>query len=366
MLWRSGKLIVHSIDRVRGVIAGKPVDHLPAQPMVMMFAAKHAGFRYIDYTKDGRIMAEAQLKVVRDFGIDCVLMCSDPAREVIDIAGEDSVGWFENQGPAIREECAALLDKTRLQKFKIPDPLGGGRMHDRIHAIEICKRELRGGTSIVGWIEGPLALAAELRGLNRIMTDFHDDPAFVRDLMDFTSEVAIVYAAAQIAAGVDTIGMSDAAASMIGPRNYGDFLLPWQCRVLESIRNSHPETILRLHMCGTTDRLISQMATLPVDIYELDSPVNLAAARAALGPNRVILGNVATITDLIEGNPERVSAAARKCHEACGRYHIVGAGCELSPYTPPENLRAMIQYAQEHAPDLSPNESVRTNDAPSL
>jgi len=163
---------MRSIDRVRGVIEGKPVAHLPVQPMVMMFAAKHAGFRYIDYTKDGRIMAEAQLKVVRDFGIDCVLMCSDPAREVLDIAGEDSIGCFENQGLAIREERAALLDKARLRKFKIPDPLGGGRMHDRIRAIEICLRELRGETSIVGWVEGPLALAAELRGLNRIITRF--------------------------------------------------------------------------------------------------------------------------------------------------------------------------------------------------
>jgi len=48
--------------------------------MAMMFAAKHAGIKFIDYTKDGRLMAEAQLKFARDFDIDCVLMCSDPAR----------------------------------------------------------------------------------------------------------------------------------------------------------------------------------------------------------------------------------------------------------------------------------------------
>ena len=104
----------------------------------MMFAARHAGIPYIDYTKDGRKMAEAQLKVVRDFGIDCALMCSDPAREVIDIAGDASVKWFEDQGPAIREELAALLDKARLNELTVPDPHREGRMHDRIRAIEIC------------------------------------------------------------------------------------------------------------------------------------------------------------------------------------------------------------------------------------
>jgi MtaA/CmuA family methyltransferase len=318
--------------------------------MLMMFAARHAGIPYIDYTRDARTLAETQLKVVRDFGVECVLMCSDPAREVIDIAGDGSVKWFEDQGPAIREERAALLDKARLNEFTVPDPHREGRMHDRIRSIEICRRELDGETPIVGWVEGPLALAQELRGLNRIMTDIVDDPTFVRDLMDFTSEVAIVYAAAQIEAGVDTIGMSDAAASMIGPRHYRNFVLPWQRRILQSIRDTHPAVILRQHMCGNVARLIPQMATLPVDIYELDFPTNLAAARAGLGPERVILGNVSTITDLLEGTPESVEAATSKCHETCGRYHIVGAGCEVSPLTPPENLRAMIQYARQHKP----------------
>ena len=95
-------------ERVRRTLRGAAVDHLAAQPMVMMFAAQHAGIRFIDYTRDGRKMAETQLKTAEDFGIDCLLTCSDPAREVVDIAGEDSVDWFPDQGPAINESRAAL------------------------------------------------------------------------------------------------------------------------------------------------------------------------------------------------------------------------------------------------------------------
>jgi len=80
-----------AISRVRRVIRGLPVDRLPAQPMSMIFSARNAGMLFIDYTKDGRKMAEAQLKLAADFGIDCLLTCSDPAREVIDIAGDASV-----------------------------------------------------------------------------------------------------------------------------------------------------------------------------------------------------------------------------------------------------------------------------------
>lgn len=332
-------------------MAGQPVDHLAAQPMLMMFAARHAGIRYIDYTRNGSQMAETQLKLWRDYGVDCMLTCSDPAREVIDIAGEGSVDWLVDQGPAINEGRAALADKSRLCQFRIPDPLGGGRMHDRIRAIEIMRQRVGQEVSIVGWVEGPLALAAELRGLNTLMTDFHDDPGFVHDLLRFTAEVAMRYAPAQIEAGADTIGMSDAAASMIGPDLYEEFLFPVQRQVLDSIKQRYPGILTRLHMCGRTDPLITRMRELPADIYELDFPVNLDQARRNLGPNKVICGNVSTITDLLEGTPEKVYEATRRCHETAGRYFIVGAGCEVSPLTPPENLRAMLAYAREHKPD---------------
>jgi len=340
-----------SIERVRRVIRGEAVDRLPAQPMAMMFSAKHAGIPFIDYTKDGRKMAEAQLKLVADFGLDCLLTCSDPAREVIDIAGEGSVDWFTDQGPAINEERAALADKLRLRILRVPDPLGGGRMHDRVKSIGLMRRMAGPDMSIVGWIEGPLALAAELRGLNTIMLDFGDDPQFAHDLLAFCADVAIAYAPAQIAAGADTIGMSDAAAGLIGPALYEEFLWPQQKRVLETLRRNHPDVLLRQHMCGLIDRLYPRMAQLPVDIYEIDFPANLQKARDQLGPTRVLAGNVSTITDLLEGTPERVYAACRRCHEICGRYYIVGAGCEISPLTPPENVRAMLAYARDHRPE---------------
>lgn len=327
------------------------MDHLAAQPMLMMFAARHAGIPFIDYTRDGRKMADAQLKVAEDFGVDCLLTCSDPAREVIDIAGEGSVDWFADQGPAINESRAALTDKSRLREFQLPDPLGGGRMHDRVKAIALMRQRVGPALSIVGWVEGPLALAAELRGLNTLMTDFLDDPLFVRDLLDFTAEVAIRYAPAQIAAGADTIGMSDAAASMIGPALYAQFLWPAQQRVLNFLKERHPSVIRRLHMCGNTTPLASQMRELPVDICEIDFPANLQRVRQQLGPDRVICGNVSTISDLLEGTPETVYEACRRCHEICGRFHIVGGGCEVSPLTPPENLRAMFAYARGHTPE---------------
>ena len=340
---------MRSLERVQNLVAGRPVDCLPAQPMIMMLAANHIGVSFMDYTRDGRLMAAGQLKIAEDYDIDCLLTCSDPAREVVDIAGEGSIEWLQDQGPVINEEEAALTDKLRLRGFRVPDPFGGGRMHDRIKAIEIMRREVGLEKSIVGWVEGPLALGAELRGLSRVMMDFIDDPPFVEDLLDFTAAVAIRYAEAQIQAGADTIGMSDAAASMMGPQYYSRFLLPRQQRVFGWIKQHHPHILTRQHICGQTGPLIHRMKELPVDIYELDFPVHLAEARAGLG-ERVISGNVSTVTTLLRGSPDDVYEAAGQCHAACGRCFIVGSGCEVSPLTPPDNLRALVRYGREHTP----------------
>ncbi len=296
---------MRALERIRNTVAGLPVDRLSAQPMIMMLAAKHLGVSFLDYTRDGRLMAAAQLKIAEDFDVDCLLTCSDPAREVVDIAGEGSIEWLLDQGPVINEEKAALRDPARLRQFGLPDPLGGGRMHDRIKAIEIMRRAAGEEKSVVGWVEGPLALGAELRGLNRIMTDFLDDPGFVDDLLDFTAEVALHYAEAQIQAGADTLGMSDAAASMMGPQYYARFLFPRQQQVFAAIKQRHPQVLTRQHICGQTELILHKMSELAVDIYELDYPVSLPRARAILG-ERVISGNVSTVTTLLSDNPEEV------------------------------------------------------------
>ena len=344
---------MNSVERVRAVIAGEPVDRLPIQPMLMMFAARHIGRTYLDYVRDPMVLAEAQVAIAADYGIDCLLTCSDPARELIDIAGDASVSW-EDSGPAIKDDEAALVDKRRLATFRVPHPMAPGRMLERIRSIEALRRAAGPGMSIVGWVEGPMALGAELRGINNLMLDFYDDPAFVTDLMNFCADVAISYWEPQVEAGADTIGMSDAAASIIGPRLYEQFVFPAQMRVLTAIKARRPEVIIRSHMCGQTGPLLHRMRELPADIYELDFPVDLVEARRILGPDRVILGNVSTVGVLLTGTPEDVYEAAGIAHRAAGSRHIVGGGCEMAPATPPENLRSLVDYARNHRPGDAP------------
>ena len=95
------------------------------------------------------------------------------------------------------EDEALLAAKTALAGLKIPDPLGGGRMHNGIRALALFREKLRGDKMIEGWIEGPIAEAADLRGINTLMLDFYDDPVFVRDLFEFVVAMGLRFGRAR-------------------------------------------------------------------------------------------------------------------------------------------------------------------------
>jgi len=266
-----------SRERVLGMIAGRPADRLPLMPITMMLAADQIGAKYRAYVTDHRVLVEAQVRTAERFGLDYVSCISDPAREAADLGA--AVRFFDDQPPAIDEGRALLADKRTLAGLKVPDPASGGRMLDRLKAAALFRERVGGQLLIEGWVEGPCAEGADLRGLNTLMLDFFDDPGFVRDLFAFAVEMELAFARAQVEAGAEIIGVGDAASSLVGPRIYNEFVWPYQGRLVEGIHALGSP--VRLHICGDTRPNLERMGRLGCEIVDLDFLAPLADARAA-------------------------------------------------------------------------------------
>jgi len=169
-------------QRVLALLEGKSPDRIPLMPITMMFAADQISARYLQYVTDYRLLVEGQIRTAERFDLDFVSCISDPAREAADLGA--AVHFFDDQPPSFVESEALLSEKSRLASLEIPDPVRGGRMLDRIRAVAFFKERIGNEKLIEGWIEGPCALAADLRGINTLMLDFYDDPAFVADLLN--------------------------------------------------------------------------------------------------------------------------------------------------------------------------------------
>lgn len=326
-------------ERILALLGGGAPDRTPAMPITMMFAADHIGVKYRAYASDYRVLAEAQIRTAESYGFDHVSAISDPAREPADLGA--AIQWFDDQPPAIDETNAFLKEKRALIGLRPPDPLGGGRMHDRVKAVALLKERVGREKLVEGWIEGPCAEAADLRGINTLMVDFFDDPAFVRDLFEFAIDMELRFARAQVEAGADIIGVGDAAASLVGPAFYEEFVCPYERKMVDALHAMG--TRVRLHICGKTRRIFQGMGSLGCDIVDLDWMAPVGEAREKMGPQQVLLGNIDPLKVLREGTPESVAAAVRECACQAGPRFIIGAGCEVVRDTRPENVRAMME-----------------------
>jgi uroporphyrinogen-III decarboxylase len=105
----------------------------------------------------------------------------------------------------------------------------------------------------------------------------------------------------------------------------------------------------RLHICGNTTSILAPMGQLGCDIVDLDYPASLSAARAGMGPDQVLLGNIDPVRALRNSTPAQITAALTECHRQAGASFIVGAGCEVPRDTPPQNLDALVEYGLTHS-----------------
>lgn len=328
-------------ERVLAFLNGKQVDRPPLMPVVMMFCVDQIGVKYGEYVKDYQVIAESQIQTALKFDYDIVSNISDPAREAADCGAH--VEYYDDQPAAIIESDALLADKDKLAKLETPDPFGGGRMTNAIKSIELMKDRIGDEKAIQGWIEGPCAEAADLRGINTLMLDFFDDPDFIRALFDFTLDLGLKYGKAQIDAGADIIGVGDAAASLIGPKFYNEFVWPYEKKLVDGLQAMGAH--VRLHICGNTNAILEGMGKLGCEIVDLDFFVPLDAARKAMGPDQALLGNIDPVSDLRNSTPEAVTAAIAECHRQAGDRYIIGAGCEIPRDTPLKNVQALTDYA---------------------
>jgi MtaA/CmuA family methyltransferase len=332
-----------STERLRRVLRGEAVDRLLCMPILMIWAAQDAGVSYADYVQDYRVLGDCQLRLLEQFPLDVAQLISDPYRETADTGAELQ---YYNDGPP-RCLRPVLADKACLASLRPPDPLAGGRMTDRVRGAAYLRVRLRGDVPIMGWVEGPIAQAVDLRGMTELMLDLVDDRAFVRELFDWVVELEIAFALAQIEAGCDMIGIGDAAASLVSAAIYEELVLPGEQRIVEAIHRAG--AVARLHICGNTTHLLPLMSRTGCEIIDLDHLAPIERARPAMGPEPVLLGNFDPVGGLLHETPEGVKAWCRRCHEACGDRHIIGPGCEVPPGTPHANIMAMCEYAREAA-----------------
>lgn len=335
---------MNSRERVLKALALQKSDRVPVVPFVITFAAKYAGFKFIDYAKDPSILAKAQMAMARRFEIDAVYVDSDPIIEIEAMGAE--IRYPEDESPMASKPTVRTLDDVK--SLKVADPDRDGRLPVWLNAIRMLKERVGDELAVFGSLNAPFQAAAQLLGITETCMYMYRNPALVRELLDLTTKVVVSFMRAEIRAGADAIVLGDAISSptVISPRHFEQFSFPY---IREVIRQAHGQVPFILHICGDATRIIDKMVETGTTYLEVDSYVDLAQVRKKHGNSVGIIGNVSPAL-LLTGTPKAVEESCQEAIEAAGLTgaYILGSGCELPKNTPYANLDAMVEAAKKY------------------
>ena len=294
-----------SKERIYATLAGESVDRVAVTPIFMAWAAHFIGRTYRDYYLDGDVLVDAQIALTRVFGIDQVSAISDPWREASAYGMQ-----FEYPEHGVGKPADTLLKgQDDLAKLDGVDMRKAKRTKQRIASVRRMAKEIGDTYSVLGWVEGPFAEYADLRGVEATMLDLIDRPDYFRQAGEAIIQNEIKFAVAQVKAGADMIGVGDAAASLISPDAYREFVLPLEKKLFDAIHQAG--AAVKLHICGNIRNHVAFMAQSGADIIDVDWMVPVDRARELAGPDVTLCGNFDPVAVLLQGTPEKIAEAAK-------------------------------------------------------
>lgn len=328
---------MNSYERLIARMEGKPVDRIPNHSIIMGFGARYIGATYCEFVTDYKVLSEVAIRCYEDFDLDILSAISDPMREAEGFGSE--VVFPENGVPYAPSPFIKGIED--IKKLKPYDPGTQKRTHDRIMAVATLADYGKKECPVQGWVEGAFAEACDLRDINNMMMDIIEEPEAAKDLLEITTEQAIAFALAQIEAGADIIGIGDAAASLIGPKMYEEFALPYEIRLVEAIHKAGG--LAKLHICGNVNPLLELLVETGADIIDCDWMVDFKKANEIFGSKSSGCGNFNPVSILLEGDTQTVKDAVLKAVSESTDNTIIAAGCEVPIDTPIENLKAVSE-----------------------
>ncbi len=246
--------------------------------------------------------------------------------------------------------------------IKVPsDFLSRGRIPVVLEAVEKLKEKYEDNLPIIVGITGPFTLAGHLLGVENLVRYMKVRPGEIEIAIDNSLDACMEYAEAISEVGPDIICVAEptAAPELIDPLQFKSIVKP----ILEDLANVI-KTKKVLHICGSTQPIIRDMASIGYDGISVEEKVDIEKAKQDLGKRgkviRVggktinmggettskIVGNISTTQTLFRSSPEEVKAEVKRVLEA--GVDILAPSCGLAPRSPIANIKAMVEARNEY------------------
>lgn len=175
--------------------------------------------------------------------------------------------------------------------------------------------------------------AACLVGIEKLIMETYDDPAWVHELLAILQRRKLDYARSLQGARFDVIelGGGDASSTVISPGIFDEFVAPYDAPVIDAAHAAGQR--IAYHTCGGMMPLLERLAAMRPDALETFTPAgmggdtNLAEAKRRIGDKVCMIGGFDQLHFFTRCTPEQTRAEVRRCFDEAG----ADGGFILSP-----------------------------------
>lgn len=284
------------------------------------------------------LATEITLQPVRRYGTDAAILYSDIVTPIEAIGfGVDVAPGI---GPVVERPFTSAADLERIRPL---DPEA-----DTPYVLETVRNLVRelGDVPLIGFAGAPFTVASYLvegrpsRTYEKTKRLMYTDPELWFALLDRLADLALASLQSQVANGASAVQLFDSWAGALSPSDYRRYVLPASQKVLEGIASTG---VPRIHFGVSTGELLPLMQEAGADVVGVDWRVDLDDARARLGDDVALQGNLDPVA-VLAGADVALDRTRDVLRRAGGhRGHIFNLGHGVMPDTDPEVLERIVE-----------------------
>ena len=175
--------------------------------------------------------------------------------------------------------------------------------------------------------------AAVLFGIQELILETYEDPAWVAALLGVLRDRKLAFARSTAGAPFDLLelGGGDASSTVISPAIFDRFVAPFDAPIIEAAHEAGQRIVY--HTCGGMMPLLERIAGMKPDAMETFTPkemggdARLAEAKRRIGPRVCMIGGFDQFHYFTGCTPDETRRAVRDAFDQAGR----GGGFILAP-----------------------------------
>jgi uroporphyrinogen decarboxylase len=298
---------------------------------------------------------EVTLQPLDRYALDAAILFSD-ILTVPDAMGL-GLSFAEGEGPRFAHP---LRDEAAVARLAVPDM---DKLRYVFDAVASIRKALAGRVPLIGFSGSPWTLACYMvegggsDDYRLVKTLMYARPDLMQRILDINAQAVAAYLNAQIDAGAQAVMVFDSWGGVLADGAFQRFSLHYTQQVLMALKREHDgQRVPCIVFTKGGGPWLQQIAGIGADVVGLDWTVNLGAARASVGSQVALQGNLDP--NVLFAPPEVVREQAIATLDSFGPPqradggwdgHVFNLGHGISQHTPPPHVAALVDAVHSHS-----------------